>query len=147
MSDEVAFEVCQVRGALEGFAARTSCRTLTDSQLRYLRELALGMGTCVRSGDIFRLAEVDIEFHSIICEAVPNRRLINQWSVHNALHGALMVSILERHHMDAQDVIDLHLQVCAALETRDPATAEAAIRSHYMGSDWDTLHPSVSQAV
>lgn len=133
MSDEVAMEVCQVRGVLEGFASRTACEKLSAEQLTEMRRLAEQMGPAMRDGDVFHVAELDTAFHSIICRSQPNHRLYQLWSTLNAQSAALIASRLAFHHYDAQRMVDLHLELCAALQSGDPDAAEAATREHYMG--------------
>jgi DNA-binding GntR family transcriptional regulator len=137
MSNEVALEVCQVRGVLEGFAARTACQLLSPDQLDHMRSLAEQMGEAVREGDVLRVAELDTEFHSVICQAPPNRRLFGLWSTLNAQSAALIHSRLGFHHYHWKTVVGLHTEICDALAGGDPDKAEAAVRSHYAGAGWD----------
>jgi DNA-binding GntR family transcriptional regulator len=139
ISEEMAHDVWQVRAALEGFAARSTCRTLTEAQIDVLRDLAQEMGECVRRGDIMALAEADIAFHSIIFEGISNARLLSQWAVSNALHGALMAAVLASYPYDPHQVTELHLRVIDAMSTRDPECAERGIREHYLGEVWDAV--------
>lgn len=137
MSTEVAAEVCEVRGLLEGCAARAACRTLSEDAIQRLRPMAQAMGGAVRDGDLLRLVELDIAFHTQICEQTPNSRLILQWKQLNSLHAAVLVSRLAHYDYDWQLITDLHLQLCDVLGHRDPDEAESAIREHYAVRDRD----------
>jgi DNA-binding GntR family transcriptional regulator len=139
MSNEVALEVCQARGVLEGFAARTACRLLSTEQLDHLRELADRMGDAVRAKDVLRVAELDTAFHALICASQPNRRLYGLWSTLTAQNTALIHARLDFHHYRWETVVDLHIELCDALVTADPDVAEAAVRSHYVGAGWDEV--------
>jgi DNA-binding GntR family transcriptional regulator len=142
MSDEVALEVCQVRGILEGFAVRAACRELSPERLQEMRRLAEQMGAAVREGDVFHTAELDTAFHSIICRSQSNRRLYQLWSTLNAQNAALISSRLAFHQYDWQTVADLHLTLCAVLEREDPDAAEEAIRDHYIGTTSEQKEPA-----
>jgi DNA-binding GntR family transcriptional regulator len=133
MSAEDAMEVCEVRGLLEGYAARTACQVLTPEQRQHLLDIAEDMGHAIREGDIFRLVQLDIAFHTIICQTSPNRRLYILWAALNAQHGALMSSRIAYHHPEWETIVELHRDLCRALATGDPDQAEAAVRFHYGG--------------
>jgi DNA-binding GntR family transcriptional regulator len=137
MSSKVARDVCTVRGLLEGWAARTACQTLTRDQLRHMRQIGDEMGESLRRGDIYRVVELDIEFHTFICRSDPNERLNMQWASLNASHGALMSSRLAHYNYNPLTVIDLHEQLCDVLAVRDPDRAQEAVRVHYMGTRWE----------
>lgn len=137
MSSQAARDVCTVRGLLEGWAARSACQTLTESQLARMREIGVEMGESLRKGDIYRVVELDIEFHTFICRSDPNQRLNTQWTSLNASHGALMSSRLAHYNYNPLTVIDLHEQLCDVLAIRDPDRAQEAVRVHYMGTRWE----------
>jgi DNA-binding GntR family transcriptional regulator len=137
MSSKVARDVCTVRGLLEGWAARTACQTLTEDQLQNMRAIGSRMGEALRQGDIVRVVELDIAFHTLICASDPNQRLSMHWASLNASHGALMSSRLAHYNYNPLTVIDLHNHLCDELSTRDPDLAQEAVRVHYMGTRWE----------
>jgi GntR family transcriptional regulator, rspAB operon transcriptional repressor len=137
MSSRAAREVCAVRGVLEGWASRTACETLTDEQLDSMRDLGRRMGECLTSGNIYEVVELDIAFHSFICQSDVNVRLQEYWQALNALHGALMSSRLAHYNYDPVTVVGLHEELCSVLATRDPEAAEQAVRLHYVGARWE----------
>lgn len=137
MSSRAARDVCTVRGLLEGWAARTACITLTDDQRESMRTIGRQMGECLSGGDIYEVVELDIAFHSYICQSDGNTRLREYWQALNALHGALMSSRLAYYNYDPVTVVGLHEDLCSVLGTRDPDAAEQAVRLHYMGTHWE----------
>ena len=137
MSSDVARDVCTVRGLLEGWAARTACRTLGEDELRRMRALSDEMGECLRRRDAYTVVTLDIEYHTLICRSDPNQRLFSQWSSLNASHGALMTSRLAHYKYDPVTVTALHAQLCEVLAAGDPDAAEQAVRLHYMGTRWE----------
>jgi DNA-binding GntR family transcriptional regulator len=101
-----------------------------------MRHVGRKMGEVVYAGDILRVAELDIAFHSLICVNQSNRRLVQLWSTLNAQHAALIHSRLSFHHYDGKAVAALHTKLCDLLATGDPDASEVAVRSHYVGQGW-----------
>lgn len=132
MSNEVAREVCTVRALLEGWAARTACLTLSDEQLERMRCMSDEMGANVERGDVYRVMELDIEFHSLICQSEDNAYLLERWQSLDALHGALLASRLAYYNYDPLGVIRRHRDLVDTLVRRDPDLAEEAVRTHYI---------------
>ena len=137
MSSHVARDVCTVRGLLEGWAARSACLALGEDELRRMREIGDQMGACLRSGDVYNVVALDIEFHTFICRSDPNQRLFMHWSSLNAFHGALMASRLAHYNYNPVAVPALHAQLCDVLGAEDPDQAERAVRLHYIGTRWE----------
>jgi DNA-binding GntR family transcriptional regulator len=137
MSSREARDVCTVRGLLEGWSARAACAALTVDDFHIMRALARQMADCLVNGNVYRVVELDIEFHGIICRSDDNARLNEHWQKLNALHGALMSSRLAHYNYDPSTVLRLHEELCDVLQTRDPERAEQAVRLHYMGAVWE----------
>lgn len=137
MSSAVARDVCTVRGVLEGWAARTACRTLGATEIGRMRAIGDEMGACLRQGDAYSVVALDIEYHMLICRSDPNQRLFMQWSSLNSSHGALMTARLAHYNYNPLTIAALHNELCDVLATGDPDAAEQAIRLHYLGTRWD----------
>lgn len=137
MSSKVAHDVCTVRGLLEGWMARSAAVHLDDQKLAYMRGLADDMGAALQAGDIYRVVELDLEYHGIIAASDPNDRLHRHWASLSSSHGALMSSRLAYYNYDPKTVITLHRDLCDVLAAHDPDRAEEAVRLHYMGTRWD----------
>jgi DNA-binding GntR family transcriptional regulator len=132
MSLEAAYDVCVVRGVLEGWAARTACTALSPYQLDQMRALCADMGERLRAGDVLGLVAADIAFHRVICEADANEQLREHWQSLNALHGALMSTHLAYYTYDPEGVAAMHDNLCDVLAERNPDLAEQSVRLHYM---------------
>ena len=139
MSTQVAAEVCQVRGLLEGSAARAACKRLTPESIEHMRGLAQQMGEFIREGDLLKLVEIDIAFHSLICEHGPNRRLLQLWRQLNSLHAAVLASRLAHYHYDWRLVVQLHEDLCDVLAAKEPDAVERAVREHYAVREWEEI--------
>jgi DNA-binding GntR family transcriptional regulator len=132
MSLQAAYDLCVVRGLLEGWAARSACLTLTDDDLGEMRDLCLVMKESLATGNAYGLVEADIAFHRFICSSDPNTQLNEHWQSLNALHGALMSSHLACYNYDPEGVAAMHEHLCDVLAQRDPELAEQSIRLHYL---------------
>jgi DNA-binding GntR family transcriptional regulator len=137
MSTEVALEVCQARGVLEGCMARSACLVLATERIQDMRVFARRMGDAGRQGDVTGVAKLDIEFHTMVCDNQPNRRMAELWATLNAQNTAVLASRLAFHRYDWDDLVNFHLSLCDTLAMRDPDTAEKAVRDHYVGAAWD----------
>ncbi len=137
MSSAVALEVCQARGVLEGYMARSACTLLTPQQIAEMRSIAQRMGDAGREGDVTRVADLDIAFHTVVCETQPNRRIAGLWATLNAQNTAVLASRLAFHRYDWDELVALHLRLCDVLASHDPDAAEEATRDHYTGEAWD----------
>jgi DNA-binding GntR family transcriptional regulator len=137
MSTEVALEVCQTRGVLEGYMARSACLVLSTQHLEEMRAVARRMGEAGRQGDVTGVAELDIAFHTAVCDNQPNRRMAELWATLNAQNTAVLASRLAFHRYDWDDLVAFHLSLCDTLTLRDPDAAETVVRDHYVGAAWD----------
>jgi len=75
-SAEDVAQVYELRGALEGLAARLATERRAD--LTRLRESVDAMEKAIRHGQIRRLLEADLDFHLRLCELSGNRTLFTQ---------------------------------------------------------------------
>ncbi len=132
MSRETARDVCTVRGLLEGWAARTACLVLTETQLQNMFSMSAQMGECVRKADVYGVMQIDIELHSLICRCEANEHLWERWQSLNALHGALLASRLAHYNYDPVGIVQRHQELVSILSQRDPDSAEGAVRYHYI---------------
>jgi DNA-binding GntR family transcriptional regulator len=132
MSNEAARDVCTVRALLEGWAARTACRMLSEEQFESMRAMADEMGTSVKRGDVYRVMELDIELHTLICRCQDNEYLWERWQSLDALHGALLASRLAYYNYDPLGVVERHRLLVDRLAERNPDRAEEAVRIHYI---------------
>lgn len=145
MSNEAARDVCVVRGLLEGWVARMSCLALREEDLESMRAISRQMGDAVREGDVYRVANLDIDFHERILTSDGNEYLRERWLSLNALHGALLATRLAYYHYDPTGIVERHFTLIDALSGRDPDSAEKAVRAHYIAPfiPEGSTHPSL----
>jgi DNA-binding GntR family transcriptional regulator len=122
-----------VRASLEVLAVEQAIARLSgpdwNDLLDRLAEIIDQMAVSINSADTIHGVELDIEFHATLIRAAQNGHLWRSW---DAVGIPFLVWSPERamYPVSASSLADRHLAVVAALRTREPAVAAAAIRSH-----------------
>ena len=75
ISEKSLKDVLEVREALEELAARLACDKITKEGVNRLKEAAQDFRSALKSNDITQMAEADVRFHDVICNATENQKL------------------------------------------------------------------------
>ena len=75
ISEKSLKDVLEVREALEELAARLACDKITKEGINRLKEAAQDFCSALKSNDITQMAEADVRFHDVICNATENQKL------------------------------------------------------------------------
>ena len=125
-------EVFELRAMLEAYGARRAAAHATDEQLAGLRRLAEAQ---VREslerepGYLERISELNNRFHHAIQEAASSPRLSRALS--SLIEAPLVMKTFHIYtHDDLVRSAQHHLELCSALESRDPEWAASVMRSH-----------------
>jgi DNA-binding GntR family transcriptional regulator len=128
VSHEERAEIYPIRAALEGLAARAAATRLDEAGLQHLEELIQAMRDAAARDDKQATIDADIAFHLYIVEASGNRLLKQFWeSMRLPLTTFVTVTF---SHWPLSILAERHVPLLDALRSRDPATAEAAMRAH-----------------
>ena len=120
-------ELYVVRAELEGLAARLAAQHAAPEEIRVLRDLVAGDLPLVDRPDL--LARANKRFHRQIHLASHNRFLIQQLDmVHRSMVLLATTSLAAEGR--GTEALDEHAAIVRAIESRDGAAAEAAIRAH-----------------
>jgi len=122
-------DIYAIRIALEGVAARLAAQCASPGELELLLHLNEQIAEATPRGDIHLLSRLNQEFHETIYRAARNTRLGDllkrlQYSIQRFKHSTL--SSPER----AQQALQEHRELLAAILARDADGAEAAARRH-----------------
>lgn len=119
-------ELYEMRAVLEGTAARLAARAASDIELAELAELNADLAAAP-SGPQAR--EVNRQFHRMLLESARNRFLLKAVS---ALQKTLLIlgPTTLADPSRATSAVAEHSAVLTALQARDGAGAEAAMRAH-----------------
>ena len=120
-------ELYVVRAELEGLAARLAAQHAAPEEIRVLRDLVAGDLPLVDRPDL--LARANKRFHRQIHLASHNRFLIQQLDmVHRSMVLLATTSLAAEGR--GPEALDEHAAIVRAIEARDGAAADAAIRAH-----------------
>jgi DNA-binding GntR family transcriptional regulator len=120
-------ELYEVRLLLEPYAARCAAERMSEAQLGQLHRLASSMEPGETRATYDRFADQDSELHDLIALGSGNR------IIHDALarlHSHLHIFRLRFHSEVTTEAYAEHARLVDALERRDLAGAEAAMREH-----------------
>lgn len=128
-SNEAIYEA---RFLMEGWAAALAALSITDEQLEQLGEVVDGMQQALADQDHSALDRLDFEFHRRIVDACPN-----------TVVRALLAPVFSESDMSNAPIADSsfistrvkeHRDIVKAITTRDPVTAQNAMRQHVQRS-------------
>ncbi|MCA2012795.1 GntR family transcriptional regulator [Cereibacter sphaeroides] len=120
-------ELYEMRGVLEGTAARLAARAASDVEIEELGAINAEMAAA--RGDPARLYELNRQFHAALLDAARNRYLARSVAGLQKTLYLLGPTTLEEDSR-AVSAVDEHEGVLAALRQRDEQGAELAMRRH-----------------
>jgi|HubBroStandDraft_1064217.scaffolds.fasta_scaffold111262_2 DNA-binding GntR family transcriptional regulator len=123
-------QIYELRGALEGLAARLVAQRQTD--LTPLETALKAMRKATKSGDIQELIEADLSFHLKLCELCGNRFLYSDVSTMLIPLFAFVSMRVVQHHQSAEaweSDLDRHRRIIDLIRDGDPAAAEFSVRA------------------
>ena len=119
-------ELYEMRGVLEGTAARLAARSASQIELEELEAINREMQA---STDVRQLYEANRQFHGVLLSAARNRFLVKSVEAVQKTLLILGSSTLEESQRAAQ-AIEEHDAILTALKNRDGDAAEASMRAH-----------------
>lgn len=69
-------DVLEVRKALEELAAGLACERINRTQVEEMKVAAKAFEATLKTGDVTKIAEADVNFHDIVFAATDNQRLV-----------------------------------------------------------------------
>jgi DNA-binding GntR family transcriptional regulator len=124
-----AIEITEARGVLEGLIARLAAERATDDERSELADIVAGMEQAVAGADPGSYSELNRRFHRRLREI--GRHEVSQDLVDNlrnrAVHHQYRLSMVPGR---ADESLDQHRAVAAAVIAGDADAAEAAMRAH-----------------
>lgn len=123
-------DLFEIRLLIEPYAARRAAERMSDKALIDLCGLALEMNPdqATRSRALYdQFADQDAQFHEQIARGSGNDLIADSLS---RLHIHLHIFRLRFHREVTNEAFAEHTQVTKALQQRNPAQAEAAMRAH-----------------
>jgi DNA-binding GntR family transcriptional regulator len=129
LSVEELVEAYEVRASLEALGARLGVPSMTDADLAEIEALHDALRAAGEAGDRHELATRDAAFHARILALAGNATLERVW---RSLEPSSRTYItLVSPNADTRWSAGLHPPILAALQARDAAAVERALRAHF----------------
>lgn len=122
-------DVLEVRRAMDALCADLACERITDEETEQLRQACVAFETAVKTRDVKKIAQADVELHDIIVKATGNQRLvqlINNLSEQMYRYRFEYIKDTSQH----QRLIEEHRVIYESILKKDRETASQAARVH-----------------
>lgn len=129
ISREEVLEVYSVREVLDGLAARLAAHTIRPAEMQNLRWLKAQAAQAAAQKDYRRMLDVHIQFHEDVARASGNGMLLQMMQqIHDRVRRFPTTTF--SHPGRADEALEEHEALLAALERRDADEAERLARVH-----------------
>lgn len=122
-------DVLEVRRAMDALCAELACERITEEELEQLRGACEKFAQTIKTRDVKKIAQADVELHDIILQATGNSRLIqlvNNLSEQMYRYRFEYIKDLSQH----ESLVEEHRIIYESLVDRDTARAAEAARTH-----------------
>jgi DNA-binding GntR family transcriptional regulator len=128
--DEV-MEIIGVRLVTECYCARLAADRIDDSELQQLQAIVDALEKVVEQRTVEKMMLLDREFHDTLARAAKNAVLADVLrNLHDRSLRFWFISLRDLDHH--RNVLEQHRAIVKALQSRQPDTAEAAMRDHIL---------------
>lgn len=122
-------DVLEVRRALDALCVELACERITDEELDNLNKACSDFEQAVKTRDIKRIAEADVDLHDIIVRATGNQRLIQL--VHNLSEQMYRYRFeYIKDFSQHERLIEEHRIIYKSIVKKDKETASREARIH-----------------
>lgn len=129
LSKESLIDIFQIRGVLEGYAARLSVDVLTPRDIDKLEEINNELAKSIADGNTDRYSELNQEFHLAMYVPVKNTELITlirelwqKWSV--------TMTVFKVAHSRVQHSVEEHRHILDLIRAGKSDEVETVVRQH-----------------
>ena len=119
----------QVKGVLEGFAAKLSVDYLDEDDLKHLKDINDEMKSAFQNNNIKSYSELNTKFHMYMYHSIPNKELIDllqqlgrRWAITKRVFDVAPIRI-EQSIVDHETIIEL-------VAAKDRDGVESCVRKH-----------------
>ncbi|MBD1204636.1 MAG: FCD domain-containing protein [Rhodobacteraceae bacterium] len=131
--DEAVFDYIAFRRDLESLAAERAARLASDTDLQVIATIFNRMEAAHQKRDPTDEAALDAQFHMAIIEASHNTVMLHMMrSMFDLLRQGVFYNrqMMFRVRTTREALLDQHRAINAAIQSRDPAAARAAVEAH-----------------
>lgn len=129
MTEKDMQDVLEIREALEELSVQVACDKITAEEIEKLRENMKNFEDSLRSGDLKKMAQADVEFHDVIYQATHNPKLI---SMLNNLREQMYRYRVEylKNPQNHEQLLREHEAIYKGILEKDKVTVTDMIRKH-----------------
>jgi GntR family transcriptional regulator, transcriptional repressor for pyruvate dehydrogenase complex len=131
--EEAVFDYIAFRRDMEGLACERAARFGSETDLRVIDTIFRKMEAAHQKRDPTDEAQLDAEFHMAIIEAGHNVIMLHMLrSMFDLLKQGVFYNrqVMFRNRMTRDQLLDQHRSMNAAVQSRDPLAARAAVEAH-----------------
>ena len=131
--EEAVFDYIAVRRDMEGLAAERAARLGSETDLKVIDAIFAKMEAAHQKRDPSDEAQLDAEFHMAIIEASHNVIMLHMLrSMFDLLRQGVFYNrqVMFRNRTTRDQLLDQHRAMNAAVQSRDPEAARAAVVAH-----------------
>jgi len=122
-------EVLQIRGVLEGLAARLATKTINEEEIKELEKYQKRMEQYTNKDDVLAFSEMDAEFHELILNICGNNRLIQiRKNLSDQAHRYRIRSLSVPGRLKYS--LKEHQEIVEALKRKDAEQADRLSQKH-----------------
>ncbi|MCQ2539298.1 MAG: GntR family transcriptional regulator [Acetatifactor sp.] len=132
-------DVLEIRRALDVLCVELACERISPEELDKLKEACDTFASCVGTGDVKLIAQVDVELHDIIVKATGNEKLIqlvNNLSEQMYRYRFEYIKDSTQH----DQLVEEHRIIYQSLLNKDKETAAKAAKLHIDNQEDVILH-------
>lgn len=145
--DESIHDLIIVRALIERLAVQRAASKITEAQIDELRDLVQQMRECIQERDRLTLDDLNMEFHSRLCQWSGNPLLLRLWLLISAQMERLIMQRPTDHILDPYgSYVEGHIRIVEALATHDSDQAAQAVEKHIEDA-WLQLKATEPEAV
>ncbi|MBQ0717213.1 MAG: FCD domain-containing protein [Sulfitobacter litoralis] len=131
--DEAVFDYLSFRRDMEGLAAERAARLASDTDLGVIQAVFDKMEAAHHKRNADDEAQLDAQFHMAIIEASHNVIMLHMMrSMYDLLRGGVFYNreVMFKQRTTRTALLNQHRAINNALQARDPAAAQAAVKTH-----------------
>ncbi len=129
LTPQSVVEIYSLRILLEGYAAAIVAENCPSDTLNQMRVLVSDMEEAMRSSDLVRFSEADLEFHSTLCHCTGHSHLVSLTQCLRPEMGFHIV--LSRYSLSQiEDLIRQHSLLLDAIEAGKSSEAKRVVQEH-----------------
>ena len=129
MTEKDMQDVLEIREALEELSVQVACDKITAEEIEKLQKNMKNFEHSLKSGDLKKMAQADVEFHDVIYQATDNPKLI---SMLNNLREQMYRYRVEylKNPENHEQLLKEHEAIYKGIVEKDKAVVTEMIRKH-----------------